>query len=76
MSHTITVLHAPGCHGGAAALTIAARIAEARDDVSVEEVVIEDEETAVARGLRGSPTVQIDEVDLEPDTEIPLGSMG
>ena len=76
MPHTITVLHVPGCPGGAAALAIASGIAEARGDVAVEDVVIEDEATGVARGFRGSPTVQIDGVDLEPETEIPLGSMG
>lgn len=76
MPHTITVLHVPGCAGGAAALAIASRIAAARNDASVSDVVIEDEATAVARGFRGSPTVQIDGADLEPETEIPPGSMG
>jgi hypothetical protein len=76
MTHTITVLHVPGCVGGAATLAIASRIAEARDDVEVGEVVVEDETTALARGFRGSPTVQIDGLDLEPETEIPPGSMG
>lgn len=76
MTHTITVLHVPGCAGGAAALAIASRIAEDRDDIEVSEVVIEDEATGVARGFRGSPTVQIDGADFEPETEIPPGSMG
>jgi hypothetical protein len=76
MPHTITVLHVPGCGGGAAALAIASRIADARDDVEVGEIVVEDEATALARGFRGSPTVQIDGADIEPDTEIPPGSMG
>ncbi len=76
MPHTITVLHVPGCGGGAAALAIASGIAGARDDVGVSDVVIEDEATAVASGFRGSPTILIDGRDLEPDTEIPLGSMG
>lgn len=76
MPHSITVLHVPGCAGGAAALAIATEIAEARADVSVSDVVIEDDVTAVARGFRGSPTVLIDGRDLEPDTEIPLGAMG
>lgn len=76
MSHAITVLHVPGCSGGAHALAIAARIAAARDDVEVDGVVIEDEEAAVARSFRGSPTVLIDGRDLEPDTEIPIGSTG
>jgi len=76
MPHTITVLHVPGCTGGATALAIASGIAQARDDVSVGEVVIEDEATAVARGFRGSPTVLVDGRDLEPETEIPPGSMG
>jgi len=76
MPHTITVLHVPDCVGGAAALAIASGIAAARDDVGVDEVVIEDDDAAVARGFRGSPTILIDGRDLEPDTEIPLGSMG
>lgn len=76
MPHTITVLHVPGCVGGAAALAVASGIADARADVAVSDVVIEDDATAVARGFRGSPTVLIDGRDLEPETEIPLGSMG
>lgn len=76
MSHTITVLHVPGCAGGAAALGIAAAIAEHRDDVTVEDAVVEDEATGAERGFRGSPTIQVDGRDLEPETEIPLGSMG
>lgn len=76
MPHEITVLHVSGCAGGAAALAIASRIADSRNDVSVSDVAIEDKATAVARGFRGSPTVQIDGADLEPETEIPLGSMG
>jgi hypothetical protein len=42
----ITVLHMPGCHGGRAALDVAAMIAEHRLDVSVHEVIIEDERMA------------------------------
>jgi hypothetical protein len=76
MPHAITVLHVPGCAGGAAALAIASGIAAVRHDVDVGELVIEDEETALASGFRGSPTVLIDGRDLEPDSEIPLGSMG
>ena len=74
--HTITVLHVAGCAGGAAAIAIASRIAAARSDVSLIEVVVEEEATAVARGFRGSPTVQVDGRDIEPETEIPLGAMG
>ena len=75
VSHAITVLHVPGCAGGVAALAVASHIAGAREDVSVREVVIEDEATAVACGFRGSPTVQVDGRDVEPETEIPPGSM-
>ena len=75
-SHTITVLHAPGCAGGAAALAVASGIAGARGDVGGSDVVIEDDATAAAHGFRGSFTVLIDGRDLEPDTEIPLGSTG
>lgn len=74
--HTITVLHVPGCVGGAGALAVASWIAAARDDVEVRDVVVEDEETALTGGFRGLPTVLIDGRDLEPDTEIPPGSMG
>lgn len=52
MPHSITVLHVPGCAGGAAARTIATKIADARPDVSVSDVVIEDDATAIARGFR------------------------
>ena len=76
MPHTITVLHVPGCAGGTGALAVASGIADARGDVSVSDVVIEDDAAAVAGGFRGSPTVLIDGRDLEPDTEIPLGTMG
>ena len=76
MPHTIAVLHVPGCVGGAAALSIGSKIADTRTDVSVSDVVIEDDAAAVERGFRGSPTVLIDGRDLEPDTEIPIGSMG
>jgi len=76
MPHTITVLHVPSCAGGAAAFAAASRLGAARDDVEVAEVLIEDEETALERGLRGSPTVLIDGRDLEQDTAIPPGSMG
>ena len=76
MPHSITVLHVPGCVGGAAVLKIAAGITDARSDVTVSDVVIEDDSIAVARGFRGSPTVLIDGRDLEPDTELPIGSMG
>jgi hypothetical protein len=76
MPHTITVLHVPGCAGGATALAIASGIADARGNVGVNDVAIEDNATALERGFRGSPTVIIDGRDLEPDTEIPLGSMG
>jgi hypothetical protein len=76
LSHTITVLHVPGCAGGAAALAVAAQIAEARDDVSVREAVVDDVAAAGALGFRGSPTVQVDGRDIEQETEIPLGSLG
>ena len=76
MPHTITVLHVPGCAGGAAALAIAQGVAGARSDVTVGDMVIEGDADAVAHGFRGSPTVLIDGRDLEPGTEIPLGAMG
>jgi hypothetical protein len=74
--HTITVLHLPGCAGGRAAVELATRIAEARSDVRVHDVIVEDEAGAVATGFRGSPTVLIDGRDLEPDPRTPIGSMG
>ena len=76
MPHTITVLHVPGCAGGAAALTIASKIADARADVSVSDVIIEDDATAVAQGFRGSPTVLVNGREVEPDSQTPIGSMG
>jgi hypothetical protein len=74
--HRITVLHVPGCDGGRAALDVAAQIAEHRLDVSVHEVVVEDERIAIAVGLRGSPTVLVDGSEVEPEPEIPIGTIG
>lgn len=74
--HTITILHVPGCAGGRAALDIAARIADSRDDVRVDDVMVEDESAGVAAKFRGSPTVLIDGRDIEPDPQTPIGSMG
>jgi hypothetical protein len=76
MPQTITVLHVPGCAGGAAALAIASKIADARADVSVSDVVIEDDATAVALGFRGSPTLLVDGREVEPDSQTPIGTMG
>jgi hypothetical protein len=39
-------------------------------------VIIEDEETALASGFRGSPTVLVDGREVAPDVEIAPGSMG
>lgn len=73
---TITILHLPGCTGGKAAARMASRIAETRPDVAVEEILIVDEADAVSRGFRGSPTVLVDRVDIEPASQTPIGSMG
>jgi hypothetical protein len=43
--------------------------------VTVEVVLVADEEKAVALGFRGSPTMLVDGVDVEPGSEIPLGPM-
>ena len=74
--HTITILHAPGCTGAPKAIEEARALASEREDVTVEEVRVTDTATALALGLRGSPTVLVDGADLEPETEMPLGSMG
>ncbi len=76
MMHEIVVLHVPGCIGGAAALAIAAELAEVRGNVAVTEVVIEDDVAAAARAFRGSPTVLVDGREIAPDPGVPIGSMG
>ena len=76
MNHTIAVLHVRGCSGGAAALETAFEIAGVRDDVTVADILIEDDASAVAQGFRGSPTVLIDGREMAPDPQVPLGSMG
>jgi hypothetical protein len=73
MSHTITILHTEGCLRGPEAEKVARSLATSRHDIKVEVVLIEDEAQAVPLGFRGSPTVLIDGVDIEPDSEIPLG---
>jgi hypothetical protein len=74
--HTITILHVPGCAGGRTALELASDIAEGRSDVSVRDVIIEEDAEAVTTGFRGSPTVLIDGQDIEQDPQTPIGSMG
>jgi hypothetical protein len=66
----------PGSDGGRAALDVAAIIAEQRLDVSVREVIVEDERVASAVGFRGSLTVFVDGNEVDPDERIPIGSMG
>jgi hypothetical protein len=75
VSHTITILHTEGCLGAPEAEKLARSLAASRDDIKVEVVLVEHEEQAVALLFRGSPTVLIDGVDIEADSEIPLGSM-
>jgi hypothetical protein len=75
MSHTITILHAEGCLGAPEAETVARGLAATRNDVSVQVVLVEDEAQAVTLLFRGSPTVLIDGIDIEPDSEIRLGGL-
>ena len=74
--HEITILHVVGCAGAVEARAVVAELAAARSDVTVSEVLVENETEAVARGLRGSPTVLVNGRDVESDTRIPIGSMG
>ena len=74
-AHTITILHTEGCLGAPEAEKLARSLAASRGDVTVDVVLIEDKTQAVALGFRGSPTVLVDGVDIEPASEIPLGSM-
>ena len=51
-------------------------LAAERTDIRVIDVLVEDEDQALAHGFRGSPTVLVNGRDVEADTLIPLGSMG
>jgi protein-disulfide isomerase len=73
--HTITILRTEGCLGAPEAEKLARSLAAARRDVTVEVVLVADEEQAVALGFRGSPTVLVNGEDVEPSPEIPLGTM-
>jgi hypothetical protein len=42
----------------------------------INEIVVEEEAKALVNGLRGSPTVLVDGRDIEPDSPIPIGSLG
>lgn len=44
------------------------------DDVTVEDVLIEDPGAAASLGFRGSSTVLIDGADIEPNSPTPVGS--
>ncbi len=74
--HEITILHVEGCTGAVEARAVVSRVAAARGDIRVIEVLVENEAEALARGLRGSPTVLVNGKEVESDTPIPLGSMG
>ena len=71
----ITILHVEGCTGAVEARVVASEVAAARTDVTVIEVLVEVEDQALARGLRGSPSVLVNGKDVDADTPIPLGSM-
>jgi hypothetical protein len=73
--HTTTILHTEGCLGAPMAEKLARSLAASRGDVTVEVVLVADDEQAVALGFRGSPTVLVDGEDIEPDSGIPLGAM-
>ena len=75
VSHTITILRTDGCRGAPEAERLARSLGASRRDVTVEVVLVADGEQAVALGFRGSPTVLVDGMDVEPSPEIPLGSM-
>jgi hypothetical protein len=72
----ITILHVEGCSGAVEVRAVVSELAATRADVTVIEVLIENETEAVARGFRGSPTVLVNGRDVEADPPIPVGSMG
>lgn len=76
MSHLIQVLHVAGCPGAPEAVAVARSVAGGRDDVEVRDILIEDEAQALARGMRGSPTVLVDGRDVEDAPATPPGTMG
>jgi len=67
VSISVQVLHSPDCPGAEPAAREAARALDLvglpRDSMTV--VVIEDEETANAYGMRGSPTVTVNGDDVD-----------
>lgn len=76
MEHTIAILHMPGCPGARQAIRIAHELASIRDDLAVETTTIETDGQARALPFRGSPTVLVDGVDIEPEPQAPVGSLG
>ena len=74
--HEITILHVEGCTGAVEARAVVSELAAERTDIRVIDVLVEDEDQALAHGFRGSPTVLVNGRDVEADTLIPLGSMG
>ena len=74
--HEVTILHVEGCAGAPLATEVALGLATSRDDIKVQDVLIDDGDVALARGFRGSPTVLVDGRDVEADPQTPVGSMG
>lgn len=74
----IKVLHTEGCAGASRAVE-QARLAAAdfvAGTATVESVLIEDDASARAEHLRGSPTVLVNGADVEIDPATPVGSFG
>jgi len=67
MSVNVFVLHSPGCPGAEpAAREVARALQELGLPAEAMKVrVVEDEDTAKAWGMRGSPTVTINDLDVD-----------
>ena len=64
----VRVLYFDGCPNHAPAVELAKSVAEkARVDATVEEVEVRNQEDAEALRFFGSPTIQVDGVDIDPE---------
>jgi hypothetical protein len=66
----ITILYVEGCPGAVEARAVVGDLAATRADITVTEVLIENETEALTHRFRGSLTVLVNGRDVEADTRI------
>ena len=73
ITRTVRVLHVPDCPNTTVAVERIHEATGGADEVSIEVVLVGTDEEAAQVGMRGSPTILVDGVDLFTPPGIPTG---